>query len=84
MLHRQPSSKDRARKSWEATLGLRYFGPAKVVKERVGGRGTRFPGTSQEKAAHGHVVYAVQRGVKNSVKGRPKMAPFVPEMSVVL
>ena len=24
MLHRQPSSKDRARKSWEAILGLRY------------------------------------------------------------
>jgi hypothetical protein len=38
MLHRQPSSKDRARKSWEAILGLRYFGPAKVLKERVGGR----------------------------------------------
>jgi hypothetical protein len=37
MLHRQPSSKDRARKSWEAILGLRYFGPAKVVKEKVGG-----------------------------------------------
>jgi hypothetical protein len=32
MLHRQPSSKDRARKSWEAILGLRYFGPAKVVQ----------------------------------------------------
>jgi hypothetical protein len=57
MLHRQLSSKDRARKSWEAILGLRYFGPAKVVKERVG---SRFPGTSQEKAAHSHVVYAVE------------------------
>jgi hypothetical protein len=29
MLHRQPSSKDQARKSWEAILGLRYFGPPK-------------------------------------------------------
>jgi hypothetical protein len=32
--------------------GLRYFGPAKVVKERVDGGG--------EKAAYGHVVDAVQ------------------------
>ena len=55
MLHRQPSSKDRGRKSWEAILGLRYFGPAKVVKES-----SRFDCTSQEKAAHGHVVYTVQ------------------------
>jgi hypothetical protein len=37
MLHRQPSSKDQARKSWGPILGLRYFGPAKVVKERIGG-----------------------------------------------
>jgi hypothetical protein len=37
MLHRQPSSKDQARKPWGPVLGLRYFGPAKVVKERVGG-----------------------------------------------
>jgi hypothetical protein len=64
MLHRQPSSKDRARKSWEAILSLRYFGPAKVVKERVDGGGQQISWhlncTSQEKAAHGHVVYAVQ------------------------
>ena len=41
-----------------------HFGPAKVVKERVGGgRGAEFVAfdcTSQEKAAHGHVVHAVQ------------------------
>jgi hypothetical protein len=36
MLHRQPSSKDQARKLWGTILALRYFGPAKVVKERVG------------------------------------------------
>jgi hypothetical protein len=74
MLYRQPSSKGPARKSWEATLGLQYFGPAKVVKERVGwGEGSRFrlDCTSQEKAAHGHVVYAVQEGVKNGVKWCP-------------
>ena len=39
-----------------------HFGPAKVVKEK--GRAADFVGffgcTSQEKAAHGHVVYAVQ------------------------
>ena len=40
------------RESWEAILGLRYFELAKVVTE-----GRR---TSQGKAAHGHVVYAVQ------------------------
>jgi hypothetical protein len=34
---REPCSKDRARKSWEAILSLPYFGPAKVVKGRVGG-----------------------------------------------
>jgi hypothetical protein len=36
MLRRQPSSKDQARKLWEAILGLRYFGPAKSG-EREGG-----------------------------------------------
>jgi hypothetical protein len=56
MLHRQPSSKDQARKSWGP-----IFGPAKVVKERVGGAEfVAFDCTSQEKAAHGHVVHAVQ------------------------
>jgi hypothetical protein len=45
MLYRQPSSKDQARKSWRPILGLRYFGPAKVVKERVGGgEGSRITG----------------------------------------
>jgi hypothetical protein len=39
--------------------------------------------TGQEKAAHGHVSYVVQTGSKNSVKGKPKTASFVPEMSVV-
>jgi hypothetical protein len=36
ILHRQPSLKDPARKSWEAILGSRYFGPAKAMKETVG------------------------------------------------
>jgi hypothetical protein len=46
---------------------LAIFGPAKVVKERVGGeKGSRFRGiglhtVSQEKAAHSHVVYALQK-----------------------
>ena len=43
---------------------LRYFGPAKVVKERMVGRRAAefvaFDCTSQEKAAHGHMFYAVQ------------------------
>ena len=43
-----------------------------------------FDCTSQEKAAHGHVVYAVQEVSKNSIKGGPKTAAIVPEMSVVL
>jgi hypothetical protein len=68
MLHRQLSSKDRVRKSWEA-----HFGPAKVVKERVGeGRAADFVAfdcTSQEKAAHGHVAYAVQEVSKTVSKG---------------
>jgi hypothetical protein len=69
MLYRQPSSKDRARKSWKAILGLQYFGPAKVVKKRVSrGRAADFVGTSQEKAAHGHVAYAVQE-VSTASKG---------------
>jgi hypothetical protein len=55
MLRRQPSPKDRARKWWEAILGLRYFGPAKVAKETVRGEGS----TCQEKVAHAHVVLAV-------------------------
>ena len=33
MLHRHLCLADPARKSWEAILGSRYFGPAKVVKE---------------------------------------------------
>ena len=78
MLHRQLSSKDRVRKSWEA-----HFGPAKVVKEKVGeGRAADFVAfdcTSQEKAAHGHVAYAVQEASKTASKGL-KTAHFVPEM----
>src|SRR5271168_657377 len=35
MLHRHLCLADPARKSWEAILGTRYFGPAKVVKEGV-------------------------------------------------
>jgi hypothetical protein len=70
MLHRQPSSKDRARKSWEAILGLRYFGPAKVVKEKVGGEegpvfDTFCPGN--ERCALDHVPYAL-RGSKTASK----------------
>jgi hypothetical protein len=72
MLHRQPSSKDRARKSWETILGSRYFGPAKVVKERVGwGRAADFVAfdcTCQEKLAYGHVAYAVQEVSKTASK----------------
>jgi hypothetical protein len=69
MLHRQPSSKDQARKSWEAILGLQ-----RVVKERVGcEEGSQiswhFDCTSQEKAAHGHVTYAVQEVSKTASKG---------------
>jgi hypothetical protein len=58
MLHRQLCLADPAHKSWEAILGSRYFGPTKVVKERVG-RGQRiswaFDCTSQEPAAHNGV-----------------------------
>ena len=44
---------------------MNYFGPCKeVVKERVA-----FDCTSQEKAAHGHVVYAVQEVSKTASKG---------------
>jgi hypothetical protein len=73
MLHRQPSAKDQARKSWEAILGSRYFGPADFVA---------FDCASQEKAAHSHVIYAVQEVSKPASKG-PKTAVIVPEMSVV-
>src|SRR5271163_440880 len=64
MLHRQPSSKDQARKSWGAIFGLAIFWACKSG-EREGGRGraanfVAFDCTSQEKAAHGHVVHAVQ------------------------
>src|ERR1700744_2251491 len=61
MLHRQPSSKDRARKSWEAILVLRYFEPANVVKES----NLHKP----RKSAHGHVAYAVQEVSKTVSKG---------------
>jgi hypothetical protein len=40
MLRRHLCLADPARKSWEAILGSRYFGPAKVVKERVGEHST--------------------------------------------
>jgi hypothetical protein len=85
MLHGQPSSKDPARKSGQAILGLRYFGPAKVVKERIGGgRAADFVAfhcTGQEKAAHGQRGLRGARGVKNGVTGVPKTAAVVPEMS---
>jgi hypothetical protein len=65
MLHRHLCLADPGRKSWEAILGSRYFGPAKVMKERVGERGglanfVAFDCTSQEPAARGHVAYGVQ------------------------
>ena len=59
MLRRQPSSKDRARKSWEAILGLRYFGSAKSG-EREGGW-VDFVAFD--------VVYAVQEVSKTASKG---------------
>jgi hypothetical protein len=53
-------------------FGLAIFW-AKVVKERVGrGRAADFVAfdcASQEKAAHGHVVYAVQEVSKTASKG---------------
>jgi hypothetical protein len=76
MLHSQPSSKDPARKSWGAILGLRYFRPTRGGE----GEGNYI---SQENAAHGHVVYAVQAGIENGVKGGSKRH-IVPEMIVVL
>jgi hypothetical protein len=76
MLHRQPSSKDPARRSLGAIWAYDILGLQKVVKVRAGwgrrGRAANFVAfncTSQEKAAHGHVVYAVQEGVENGVKG---------------
>ena len=80
MPHRQPSSKDQARKSWRAILGLRYFGPPKNG-EREAADFVPFDCTSQEKAAHGHVVCAVQEVSETASKGL-KTAAIVPEMSV--
>jgi hypothetical protein len=78
ILHRQPSSKDRACKSWEAILGLRYFGLAKVVEERVwvGGKGRQISrhltARGQEKSGLRSRGLHGARGVKNGVKGCPK------------
>jgi len=47
-----------------------------------GERGGRGREKEIEKAAHGHVVYAVQEVSKTTSKG-PKRAAIVPEMSVV-
>jgi hypothetical protein len=46
ILHRQFCLADPARKSWKAILGSRYFRPAKLVEEKVGGggEGNRFRG----------------------------------------
>ena len=43
-----------------------------------------FDCTSQEKEAHGYVVYAVQEVSKASVKGGSNRAAIVPEMNVVV
>jgi hypothetical protein len=70
MLYRQPCLADPARRSREAILGLRYFGPAKVVKGTCRwGRGADFVAFDCTTAAHGHV---------------PETAAIVPEMSIVL
>jgi len=73
MLHRQLCLADSARKSWKAILGSRYFGPAKVVKERVGRVAdfVAFDCASQEPAAHGHVAYGCKsrQKKKKRVKG---------------
>ena len=84
MLHRQASSKDRARKSWEAILGLRYFGPAKVVKERVGGGGpTDF--VAQAKRKRLMVTWSTRcKRCRFGHPSTPFLTPLVPEMSVVL
>src|SRR5277367_5453645 len=88
MLHRQPSSKDRARKSWEAILSLRYFGPAKVVKERVDGGGQQISWhlkTAQAKKKRLTVTWSTR--CERCRFGRPLtpfLLPLVPEMSVVL
>jgi hypothetical protein len=47
---------------------------------RLGGRAVAFDCSSQEKAAHGHVVCAVQEVSKQCQRG-PKTAAIVPEMS---
>jgi hypothetical protein len=58
-----------------------------LVKERVGGGGQliswHFDCTSQGKAAHGHVVYAVQE-VPFWHPLTPFLTPLIPEMSVEL
>jgi len=51
------------------------------LQERVERHSTAL---AKKKRPHGHVSYVVQKGVKNSVTRRPKKAPFVPEMSVVV
>src|SRR5271163_4519618 len=85
MLHRQPSSKDQARKSWGPILGLRYFGPAKVVKERVGGEQNSWHLTAQAKKRGLTVTWSTR--CKRCRFGHPLtpfLTPLVPEMSVVL
>jgi hypothetical protein len=70
MLHGQPSSKGQTPKSWEAILG-----PAKSGERKDGLWGEEraadfvaFDRTSREKAAHGHVAYAVQEVSKRASK----------------
>ena len=73
--------------AWESPCLANLTGALAIFWACKGGRAADFVAfdcMSQEKAAHGHVVYAVQEGVKNSVNGGPKTAAIVPEMSVVL
>ena len=81
MLHRHLCLADPARKSWEAILGSRYFGPAKVVKEGV----SKFQ-HSTARAKNLRLAATWPTGCKSRKKQRQrvsKMAAFVPEMSVV-
>jgi hypothetical protein len=69
VLHRQPSLKDPARKSWEAILGSRYFGPAKVVEEVVGEWCGGIRVHEPRKSGSRSRGPPGARGVKNGVRG---------------
>jgi hypothetical protein len=69
ILHGQPSLKDPARKLWEAILGSRHFGPAKVVKEV--GRESSWHSTARAKKKRLTVMWPsrVQERSKTASKG---------------